>query len=135
RHAILVSDWSSDVCSSDLALPALAGSRLPSRYLRRLGRYRLGPGVFKLDYALAGPVPWRDEQCRQAGTLHLGGRVDDFAGDLEAIARGGAPTRPLVIAAQPAVVDPTPAPEGRHTLWASAPLPHPWPRDPTPAIA
>jgi phytoene dehydrogenase-like protein len=119
---------------SPWALPALAGARLPARYVRRLRRYRRGPGVFKVDYALAGPVPWRDEPCRRAGTLHLGGTMPEIAAQFDAVTRGDAPTRPLVIAAQPALVDPSRAPAGQHTLWAYAHVPNGWPGDLSTAI-
>jgi phytoene dehydrogenase-like protein len=126
-HAYLldVSPW---------ALPGLAGPRLPVTYRRRLARYRLGPGVFKLDYALAGPVPWRDEACRRAGTLHLAGSMAEIAAALGGLARGEAAARPLVIAAQPGVVDPSRAPDGQHTFWAYAHVPNRWDGDATAAI-
>jgi phytoene dehydrogenase-like protein len=116
------------------AVAGLAGARLPARYTRRLARYRRGPGVFKLDYALTEPVPWRDAACRRAGTVHLGGRVEDIAATLQAIARGEAPDRPFVVAAQPSLVDPSRAPEGRHTFWAYAHVPNAWSGDLTDAI-
>jgi len=116
------------------AVAALTGARLPGRYTRRLGHYRLGPGVFKVDYALSEPVPWRDPACRQAGTVHLGGTVDEIGATLTAIARGEAPARPFVVAAQPSLVDPSRAPAGRHTFWAYAHVPNAWPGDLTDAI-
>jgi phytoene dehydrogenase-like protein len=119
---------------SPWALPGLAGRRLPRRWLRRLGRYRRGPGVFKLDYALSGPVPWRDEATRRAGTVHLGGTLPEVAAALAAISRGEAPDRPLVVSAQPSLVDPSRAPAGRHTFWAYAHVPNGWPGDLTDAI-
>jgi len=116
------------------AVAGLAGARLPTRYTRRLARYRRGPGVFKLDYALAEPVPWRDPVCRRAGTVHLGGAVDEIGASLDAIARGDAPTRPFVVAAQPSLLDPSRAPAGRHTFWAYAHVPNAWSGDLTDAI-
>jgi phytoene dehydrogenase-like protein len=90
--------------------------------------------VFKVDYALAGPVPWKDERCRAAGTLHLGGPMAEIAAALETVHRGQAPERPLVIAAQPTLVDSSRAPEGQHILWAYAHVPNGWPGDLTGAI-
>ena len=116
------------------AVAGLAGARLPARYTRRLDRYRRGPGVFKVDYALAEPVPWRDPACRQAGTVHLGGALEEIGATLRTIARGAAPTRPFVVTAQPTLVDPSRAPPGRHTFWAYAHVPNGWPGDLTGAI-
>ena len=102
---------------------AIAGARLPDRYRRRLARYRHGPGVFKLDYALAGPVPWTAEECRRAGTVHLGGTWLEVARAESEVARGRHPEQPFVLVAQASVVDPDRAPEGCHTLWAYCHVP------------
>ncbi|HEV2310404.1 MAG TPA: NAD(P)/FAD-dependent oxidoreductase, partial [Acidimicrobiia bacterium] len=99
------------------AVAALVGARLPARYTRRLARYRRGPGVFKVDYALAEPVPWRDAACGQAGTVHLGGGLDEIGATLQSIGRGEAPERPFVVSAQPSLVDPSRAPAEQHTFW------------------
>jgi phytoene dehydrogenase-like protein len=120
--------------TSPWALPALAGRRLPSHYARRLARYRPGPGVFKIDYALREPVPWRAEACRRAGTVHLGGAEEEIAVALRAIRHGHAAERPLVIVAQPSLIDPTRAPAGQHTLWVYAHVPNGWVGDLTDAI-
>lgn len=102
----------------------LAGDRLPAGYRRRLGRYRHGPGVFKLDLALAGPVPWRAHECARAGTVHLGGSLSEIA-DAEAIvSRGGHAERPFVLVAQQSLFDPARAPRGKHTLWAYCHVPN-----------
>ncbi len=103
---------------------AVAGHRLPDRYRRRLGRYRYGPGVFKLDWALAGPIPWRAEACRQAGTVHVGGTLDEVAAAERAAWTGEHPERPFVLVAQPSLFDPTRAPAGRHTAWGYCHVPH-----------
>ncbi len=116
------------------ALPELAGRRLPSRYARRLARYRGGPGVFKIDYALREPVPWRVEACRRAGTVHLGGTAEEIAVALRAVRHGHAAERPLVVVAQPSLIDPTRAPEGAHTLWVYAHVPNGWVGDLTDGI-
>ena len=72
----------------------VADRELPSRYKRALGRFRYGPGVFKVDWALADAVPWRDDECRQAGTLHLGGSFEEFAAGEQAVAKGEHPEHP-----------------------------------------
>ncbi len=103
---------------------AIAGDALPARYRRALARYRYGPGVFKLDYALDGPVPWTAEACRGAGTVHVGGTLEEIAAAEAEVARGGHPQRPFVLVAQQSVFDPTRAPAGAHTLWAYCHVPN-----------
>ena len=105
-------------------LLTLAGDALPSRYRRALSRYRYGAGVFKLDYALDGPVPWLAEACRRAGTVHLGGTLEEIARGERAIAAGSHPEQPFVIVAQPSLIDPARAPAGKHTLWAYCHVPN-----------
>ena len=97
----------------------VAGPRLPDRYRRALGRYRQGPGVFKLDWALDGPVPWTAAACRRAGTVHLAGTLAEVA----ASERGDAPERPFVLMAQPTLTDPGRAPEGKHVAWGYCHVP------------
>jgi phytoene dehydrogenase-like protein len=103
---------------------AIAGDRLPSGYRRRLSRYRYGPGVFKVDWALDGPVPWRDPAVASAGTVHLGGTLAEIAHSEREIARGRHPERPYVLLVQPCVADPGRAPAGRSTLWAYCHVPN-----------
>ena len=91
----------------------IAGDRLPAGYVRRLGRYRYGAGVFKLDWALAGPIPWRSPECSRAGTVHLGGTLDEIADIEAAVGRGEHPERPFVLLSQPSLFDPSRAPAGR----------------------
>jgi phytoene dehydrogenase-like protein len=105
-------------------LVQIAGEQLPEKYRRRLGRYRYGPGVFKIDYALDGPVPWRAAECAQAGTVHLGGTLEEIAGAERDVWKGRHPERPLVLAAQQSLFDPTRAPGGKHTLWAYCHMPN-----------
>jgi phytoene dehydrogenase-like protein len=102
----------------------IAGDRLPSGYRRRLARYRYGPGVVKVDWALDAPVPWKASGCDQAGTLHLGGTLDEVAAAEVAVDSGTNPERPFVLFAQPSRFDPTRAPKDRHTAWAYCHVPH-----------
>ncbi|MHA6762476.1 phytoene desaturase family protein [Streptacidiphilus sp. PAMC 29251] len=114
---------------SPQALAAIAGSRLPRRWTEHAGRYRYGPGVYKVDYALSGPMPWLDESCRRAGTVHVAGSSAEIAESLRAANSGRAPTRPFLITSQPTVFDPTRAPAGGHTFWAYAHVPNGWDQD------
>jgi phytoene dehydrogenase-like protein len=102
---------------------SIAGARLPDGYRRALERFRYGDGSFKVDWALSEPIPWRDGPCRAAGTVHLGGRLEDFAAAEDAVARGEHAERPFVLVAQQSLVDPTRAPAGRHTLWTYCHVP------------
>jgi phytoene dehydrogenase-like protein len=112
----------------------LAGPRLPDGYRRRLARYRYGPGVFKLDWALERPIPWTAPEAARAGTVHLGGRIEEIAASEDAVARGSHPERPFVLLVQPTCFDPTRAPEGKHVAWAYCHVPNSSTRDMTPAI-
>ena len=102
----------------------LAGPRLPERYAKGLRRFRYGPGVFKLDWALDGPIPWTAPEASRAGTVHLGGTLDEIAASEEAVARGEHPDRPFVLLVQPTLFDPTRAPAGKHTAWAYCHVPN-----------
>ena len=115
-------------------LLALAGPRLPAGYRRRLARYRYGPGVFKLDWALSGPIPWAAPEAARAGTLHLGGTLGEIAAAERAVAGGRHPDRPFVLLVQASRFDPTRAPVGRHTAWAYCHVPNGSARDMTAAI-
>jgi phytoene dehydrogenase-like protein len=102
----------------------ICGDQLPYRYVRSLARYRYGPGVFKVDYALSGPVPWSAPECREAGTVHLGGSLEEIASGELAVANGSHPERPYVLVAQQSIVDSTRAPAGQHALWAYCHVPN-----------
>lgn len=102
----------------------LADGTLPESYRRRLSRYRYGAGVFKLDYALDGPVPWAAEAATQAGTVHLGGTLAEIAHAELEVKRGRHPEKPFVLVAQQTVADETRAPAGKHTLWAYCHVPN-----------
>ena len=101
----------------------LAGGRLPPGYRHALERFRHAPGVFKIDYALDASVPWLDEACRRAGTVHLGGAAAEIAESERIVARGRIPDRPFVLTAQHTLFDSTRAPAGKHTFWAYCHIP------------
>ena len=90
----------------------MAGDRLPDRARRRWSRFRHGPGVFKVDYALSAPVPWADPAVAGAGTVHVGGTLAEVAAAEAAVGRGEHPEAPFVLVAQPTLFDPTRAPAG-----------------------
>jgi phytoene dehydrogenase-like protein len=113
---------------------AIAADRLPRRYRQRLECFRHAPGVFKIDYALSAPVPWRAAECRSAGTLHLGGTLEEIARSERQVAQGRHPERPFVLAAQQSLFDQTRAPGNQQTLWAYCHVPHGSDRDMTEAI-
>jgi phytoene dehydrogenase-like protein len=102
----------------------IAGDALPRRYRKRLEKFRYGPGVFKVDWALDGPIPWTAGSCREAATVHVGGTIDDVAASEAAVGRGEHPDRPFVLVAQQSLVDPTRAPAGKHTGWAYCHVPN-----------
>ena len=102
----------------------LARGRLPERYARRLRSYRHGPGAFKLDWALDDPIPWLAAECRRAGTIHLGGSLDEISHSEWGAWRGRPATRPFVLLAQTSLFDETRAPAGKHTAWAYCHVPN-----------
>lgn len=101
----------------------LAGDRLPTRYADRLLRFRHGPGVFKVDWVLDGPVPWADPKVARAGTVHVGGTLEEIAAAEDEVQRGRHPQRPFVLVAQPSAFDPSRAPGGEHVLWGYCHVP------------
>jgi phytoene dehydrogenase-like protein len=105
-------------------LLTIAGNRLPAGYRDKLERYRYGMGVFKMDWALHQPIPWRAAVCRQAGTLHLGGSLEEICASERASWSGEPVARPFVLLSQPSLFDPARAPEGKHTAWAYCHVPH-----------
>ena len=115
-------------------LERIAGDRLPKPYLFLLRQYRYGPSVFKVDWALDGPVPWKSQLCRDAGTIHLGGTFEQIAASERAVWAGKHVERPYCIIAQQSVADPSRAPEGKHTLWGYCHVPNGYPLDMTDVI-
>jgi phytoene dehydrogenase-like protein len=113
---------------------AVAGEQLPNRYRRRLAGFRYGPGVFKVDWALDGPIPWQDPATARAGTVHLAGTGGEIATAEADMHRGGHPTRPFVLLVQPSIADPSRAPAGKHTAWAYCHVPNGSTTDMTAAI-
>ena len=105
------------------ALAAIAGERLPGGYRRRLEGFRYGPGVVKLDWALSDPIPWAADGARWAGTVHVGGTLDEIRASEADVAAGRHPERPFVIVVQQSRFDPSRAPAGRHTGWAYCHVP------------
>jgi phytoene dehydrogenase-like protein len=105
-------------------LLAIAGARMPARRARALRRVRHGPGVVKVDWALDGPIPWRAHGCGRAGTVHLGGTLEEIAASERAVHAGRPPERPYVLLAQQGVADPTRAPRGLHAVWAYCHVPN-----------
>ena len=111
-----------DVSPKNLAL--ICGDALPAGYRGRLQGYRHGPGVFKVDYALSAPIPWTNENCRKAGTVHVGGTFEEVAAAERAAWDGKLTDKPFVLVAQPSLDDPTRAPVGKHVAWAYCHVPH-----------
>jgi phytoene dehydrogenase-like protein len=105
-------------------LAAIAPNDLPPSYLGKLRRFRYGPGVFKVDYALDGPIPWQAEECRRSATVHVGGTFEEIAVHEAATWKGVATKKPFVLVAQQSVFDDTRAPAGKHTGWAYCHVPH-----------
>jgi phytoene dehydrogenase-like protein len=111
-----------DVSPGELA--RLARGRLPGRYERRLRFWRHGPGAFKVDWALDGPIPWRAEECRRSGTVHLGGTLDEISRSEWDAWSGRVAERPFVLLVQPTLFDATRAPPGKHVAWAYCHVPN-----------
>jgi len=102
----------------------VGGQRLSDSYKRRLGRYRYGAGVFKVDYALKALIPWKAPGCLRAATVHLGGSFDEIAASENAVRIGQVADRPFVLLAQPSLFDSSRAPAGKHTAWAYCHVPN-----------
>jgi phytoene dehydrogenase-like protein len=105
-------------------LLSMAGDRLTASYKRRLANYSYGPAVFKVDYALKNPIPWKAHECLRAATVHLGGSFEEIAASEQAVMRGKNSDQPFVLLAQPSLFDPSRAPFGQHTAWAYCHVPN-----------
>lgn len=101
----------------------LASGKINERERRIFEKYRYGPGVFKVDWALDGPVPWNAAECARAGTVHIGGTLEEIAESERAPSQGRIVERPFVLFAQPSLFDSTRAPAGKHTAWAYCHVP------------
>jgi phytoene dehydrogenase-like protein len=110
--------------TSPTTMVEILGNRLPERYRRAVSKFRFGPGVCKVDWALSGPVPWLADSCRRAATVHVGGNFEEVARAEAEVAAGRHAERPYCIVVQSSVVDPTRAPEGHATLWAYCHVPN-----------
>ena len=102
----------------------VTGDRLPRGYRDALETYRHGPGAFKIDWTLDGPIPWRSAEVGRAATVHIGGTMEEIAEAELQVAQGGHPARPFVLLAQPSLFDPSRAPDGKHTAWAYCHVPN-----------
>jgi len=108
---------------SPRGLLEIAGEIFPTSYTRALNRYKYGPGVFKIDWALRAPIPWRAPQCARAGTVHLGGTLAEITRSERSSWRNEHSERPFVLLSQPRLFDPSRAPAGFHTAWACCHVP------------
>jgi phytoene dehydrogenase-like protein len=113
---------------------AMAGDRLPAGYRRQLEGFRYGPGVFKIDWALDGPIPWRAPATARAATVHIGGSYREVAASEDAVGRGRHADKPYVLLVQPTIADPSRAPQGKHVAWAYCHVPNGSTEDMTAAI-
>ncbi|MDB6146969.1 MAG: hypothetical protein JWO45_633, partial [Spartobacteria bacterium] len=102
----------------------IAGGQMPKSYRRKLEAYRYGPGVFKIDYALNAPIPWRAQECRTAGTIHIGGTLAEIAEAESRVSNGLHPEKSFVLLAQPTLFDSSRAPQGKHIAWAYTHVPN-----------
>jgi phytoene dehydrogenase-like protein len=109
---------------SPIQVDRICGSRLPDSYRKHLKRFRHGPGVFKLDWALSGPIPWQADACRRAATVHLGGTLEEIAESERLVGKGEHPEKPYVLLAQQSICDPSRAPAGTQTGWAYCHVPN-----------
>jgi len=112
----------------------MSSDKLPAGFRSQLEAYRYGPGVFKIDYALSEPIPWRSPECKRAGTVHLGNRLEDIRHSERAMWEGHASDQPYTLVTQPTQFDPSRAPQGQHIGWAYCHVPNGSTRDMTSAI-
>ncbi len=112
----------------------VAGERLKPAFRAKLEKYQYGPGVFKIDWALKAPIPWKSPECATSATVHLGGTLEEMIVSEKACWDGAHPDKPYVLLTQPSLFDPTRAPAGQHTAWAYCHVPNGSPRDCTEVI-
>jgi len=127
RHVASVDELSAQLVFLDVMPPAaleMAGDRISSSSARALSRWRPGPGIFKIDWALDGPIPWTDPLSSKTATVHLGGKYSEVAAAERAVSRGEHPKRPFVLLAQQSLFDDTRSPEGKHTAWGYCHVPN-----------
>ena len=105
-------------------LLGIAGDQLSPGYRRKLEKYRYGPGIFKVDYALSCPIPWKALECRRSATVHIGGTLEEIARSEDVMRHGGHAEQPFVLLSQPTLFDASRAPAGRHIAWAYCHLPN-----------
>ena len=103
---------------------SICGDALPTRYRAQLARFRRGPGIFKVDWALDGPIPWKNPECARAGTVHVGGTYEEVSNSEGEVARGAVPEKPFVLLAQQSVFDSKRSPAGKQTGWAYCHVPN-----------
>ncbi len=120
--------------TSPRAMTQIAGERLPASYRKRVKRFRYGMGACKVDWALSEPIPWQNEHCRRAGTLHVGGTLEEIERTESETWHGRHSDKPFVILAQHTIADTSRAPAGRHTAWGYCHVPNNSPVDMTPLI-
>jgi phytoene dehydrogenase-like protein len=116
-----------DVILCDLTprqLLQIAGNRLTDAYKHQLSKFRYGPGVFKVDYALSAPIPWKSSDCLRAATVHIGGSFEEIAASERAMRSGQHAERPFILLSQPTLFDPSRAPAGKHIAWAYCHVPN-----------
>lgn len=120
-----LSDYELVLCDlTPRQLLAISGKRLTEGYKRQLESFRYGPGIFKVDYALNDPIPWRAQQCLRAATVHLGGTFEEIATSEKAVRSGNHADHPFVLLVQPTLFDPSRAPAGKHTAWTYCHVPN-----------
>ncbi|MDT4920404.1 MAG: hypothetical protein QOI15_1306 [Pseudonocardiales bacterium] len=137
RHVGSLAELDADVIMLDLAprgVLELAGDRLPKRIARSYRRYRYGPAAYKVDLAVEGGMPWTNEACRRAGTVHVGGTFEQVAAAEAEVARGRMPEQPFILVGQQYLADPTRSAGDVHPIWAYAHVPHGYAGDATEAV-
>jgi phytoene dehydrogenase-like protein len=115
-------------------LARIAGDELPTSYMKKLNAFQYGPGAFKIDLALDGPIPWKAAECARSATVHVGGTLEEIATHEHAVFHGRMTDKPFVLVAQQSMFDATRAPEGKHTGWAYCHVPHGFDGDATELI-